>query len=97
LSYDPRTGVATAYGYTGEGVATANLAGRVLTDLITGTDSPLTRLPMTSHQPRAWEREPLRWAGVTFVRQSRQRLLREVERTGRYREKPTLAERLYDH
>ena len=31
--------VATARGYTGEGVAASNLSGRVLADLITGTDS----------------------------------------------------------
>jgi glycine/D-amino acid oxidase-like deaminating enzyme len=55
MNYDKRTGIATGRGYTGEGVATANLSGRVLADLITETDSPLTRLPMTTHQPRQWE------------------------------------------
>ena len=96
MTYDRRTGLATGRGYTGEGVATANLSGRVLADLITETDSPLTRLPMTRHRSRAWEPEPLRWLGVTFVTRSRQKLLREVERTGRYPEKPTLAQRLWD-
>jgi glycine/D-amino acid oxidase-like deaminating enzyme len=96
MSYDRRTGVATGRGYTGEGVATANLAGRVLVDLITERDSPLTRLPMTTHRSRTWEPEPLRWAGVTFVRRGRQKLLQQVERTGRYPEKPTLAQRLWD-
>jgi len=96
MTYDRRTGVATGRGYTGEGVATANLSGRVLADLITETDSPLTRLPMTAHPSRRWEPEPIRWLGVTFVRRGRQKLLQEVERTGRYPEKPTLAQRLWD-
>jgi glycine/D-amino acid oxidase-like deaminating enzyme len=96
MAYDPRLGVATGQGYTGEGVATANLSGRVLADLITGTDSDLTHLPMTKHRPRKWVREPLRWLGVKAVMQSRRRTDRQVERTGRYPEKPTLADRLWD-
>jgi glycine/D-amino acid oxidase-like deaminating enzyme len=96
MTYDRRTGIATGRGYTGEGVATANLSGRVLADLITETDSPLTRLPMTGHRSRPWEPEPLRWLGVTFVRRGRQKMLQEVERTGHYPEKPTLAQRLWE-
>jgi hypothetical protein len=34
--------------------------------------------------------------GVTTVRRGRQRTLAEVERTGSYPEKPTLAQRLWD-
>jgi glycine/D-amino acid oxidase-like deaminating enzyme len=97
MSYDRRSGIATGRGYVGDGVAIANLSGRVLTDLITETDSDLTRLPMTTHCSREWEREPMRWLGVTFVRRSRQRIQEEVERTGRYPEKPTLAQRIWDH
>ncbi len=97
MTYDPRTGIAIARGYTGEGVATANLAGRVLADLVTERDTELTRLPMTKHHPRRWEPEPLRWLGVTFVRRSRLKLLEQVERTGRYPDKPTLAQRLWEH
>lgn len=96
MSYDRRTGIATGRGYTGEGVATANLSGRVLADLITETDSPLARLPMTEHHSRPWEPEPVRWLGVTFVRRGRQKMLQEVERTGHYPEKPTLAQRLWE-
>jgi glycine/D-amino acid oxidase-like deaminating enzyme len=96
MAYDPKLGVAAGYGYSGEGVATANLSGRVLADLITGTDSDLTRLPMTTHRPRAWEPEPLRWLGVKAVRWSTLRTLRDVERTGKYPDRPTLADRLWD-
>jgi hypothetical protein len=95
MGFNQRTGVALAYGYTGEGVATANLSGRVLTDLITETDSALTRLPMASHQPVLWEPEPLRSIGVNVVRWSRYRKIDEVERTGRYPERPSLATRIF--
>ncbi len=97
MQYDRKSGIATGRGYSGQGVAAANLSGRVLADLITEQDTELTHLPMTQHVAREWEPEPIRWAGVTFVRKSRQRRTAEVERTGRYPEKPTLAQRLWDH
>ncbi|MEX1158776.1 MAG: hypothetical protein WEC79_07600, partial [Thermomicrobiales bacterium] len=96
MSYDRRTGVAMGYGYTGEGVATANLSGRVLADLITEADSELIQLPMTRHQPIDWEPEPLRWLGYSIVRRGRYRADEQVERTGRYPEQPGIAQRLWD-
>ena len=96
MGFNPRTGVALAFGYSGEGVATANLSGRVLTDLITETDSLLTRLPMASHQPVPWEPEPLRALGVNLVRQMRYRESEAVERTGRYPRWPGLVRRVLD-
>lgn len=97
MTYDRSSGIARAYGYTGEGVATANLSGRVLADLITEADSPLASLPMTKSTGARWEPEPLRWAGVTLVRHGRMRMLKKVERDGRYPEKPTLTQRLYGY
>jgi glycine/D-amino acid oxidase-like deaminating enzyme len=96
MGFNPRTGVALAYGYSGEGVATANLSGRVLTDLLTETDSDLARLPMASHQPVPWEPEPLRSLGVNLVRRSRYKEIEQVERTGTYPEKPSLAARVFN-
>jgi glycine/D-amino acid oxidase-like deaminating enzyme len=95
MSYDPASGIATARGYTGQGVATANLSGRTLTDLITGGCSDLTELPMTRHQSPEWEPEPLRWMGTTFVRKSLQRAEKQAEKRGRYSDKPTLAQRIW--
>lgn len=97
MTYDPATGIAAAYGYTGQGVATANLAGRVLADLITEADSPLVTLPMTRQASKDWEPEPFRWLGVTFVRKSRVRTLHDVERRGAYPARKTLAQRIYDY
>lgn len=64
VSYDPVTGVGSAGGYVGDGVAATNLAGRTLADLIRGVTSPLTSLPWVGHRSPAWEPEPLRWVGV---------------------------------
>lgn len=61
---DPRTGLGWAGGYVGHGVATANLAGRTLRDLVLGRDTELTRLPWVGRRVRGWEPEPLRWLGI---------------------------------
>ena len=45
-------------------MATTNLAGRTLADLITGADSELVALPWVDHRSPRWEPEPLRWLGV---------------------------------
>jgi glycine/D-amino acid oxidase-like deaminating enzyme len=67
VQLDPATGLAAAGGYVGTGVATANLAGRTLADLILGRDTPITRLPWVNHRVRSWEPEPLRWLAVTSL------------------------------
>jgi hypothetical protein len=45
-------------------VASTNLAGRTLADLLLGRTSALTRLPWVGHTSPRWEPEPLRWLGV---------------------------------
>ncbi|MFF9626346.1 NAD(P)/FAD-dependent oxidoreductase [Streptomyces griseosporeus] len=69
VTLDRATGLGWAGGYVGSGVATANLAGRTLCDLVRldsgqagATD--LTGLPWVGHRVRKWEPEPLRWLGV---------------------------------
>jgi glycine/D-amino acid oxidase-like deaminating enzyme len=65
--FDRATGLGAAGGYVGNGVGTAQLAARTLSDLILGNDTELTRLPWVNHHARAWEPEPLRWTGVRLV------------------------------
>jgi glycine/D-amino acid oxidase-like deaminating enzyme len=67
IDADPRTGLARAGGYVGEGVAAANLAARTLRDLVLGEPSGLVALPWVGRRPRAWEPEPLRWAAIHGV------------------------------
>ena len=64
VTYHPASGIGWAGGYTGHGVAAANLAGRTLADLVAGHRSELTALPWVGHRWRSWEPEPARWAGV---------------------------------
>ena len=97
MAFDARSGIATARGYIGHGVSTTNLAGRVLTDLITGTSSELTTLPVVNHRSRNWEVEPLRWLGVRYAQWSVGRLDEQAQRTGRAPTGKSLAERLAAH
>jgi glycine/D-amino acid oxidase-like deaminating enzyme len=64
VGLDRATGLAWAGGYVGDGVATTNLAGRTLADLITDRQSNLTSLPWVNRRSRRWEPEPLRWLGA---------------------------------
>jgi len=83
VGLDQATGLGWAGGYVGDGVATTNLAGRTLADLITGTDSALTRLPWVGHKSPEWEPEPLRWLGLNAGLQVMSLADREEARTAR--------------
>jgi glycine/D-amino acid oxidase-like deaminating enzyme len=61
---DRTTGLGWAGGYVGDGVATTNLAGRTLADLVLGRRTEITQLPWVGHQSPPWEAEPLRWLGA---------------------------------
>jgi glycine/D-amino acid oxidase-like deaminating enzyme len=97
FGYDRATGLAWAYGYAGQGVATANLAGRTLADLITGRSSALTELPMVGHAIRPWEPEPFRWLGARYVQSGLAAADRRAETSGVAPSGSTLAERLGRH
>jgi len=64
VGLDRSTGIGWSGGYVGDGVATTNLGGRTLADLIARRDTDITRLPWVNHRSRAWEPEPLRWVGI---------------------------------
>ncbi|CAL4858877.1 FAD-dependent oxidoreductase [Microbacterium sp. MM2322] len=64
VGFDRASGLGWAGGYVGTGVATTNLAGRTLADLVLEEESELTRLPWVGHRARRWEPEPLRWLAV---------------------------------
>ena len=83
VDYDRASGIATAGGYVGEGVAAANLAGRTLADLITDTVSERVDLPWVASQGRSWEPEPLRWLGIRGSRRIMARADDVEDRRGR--------------
>jgi glycine/D-amino acid oxidase-like deaminating enzyme len=97
FSYDPRTHIASARGYTGNGVATANLAGRTLAELMLDRQTERTHLPPVNHRSRSWEPEPLRFLGVRYVQRAFMGLDRKAEQTGHPPSGRSLAERLTAH
>lgn len=96
-AFDPRTGVACAYGYTGQGVSTSNLCGRILAEQIANERSELSQLPMAGHRSRDWEPEPLRWLAVRYIQQSMARTDARGQRTGQHATGKSLAERISRH
>lgn len=95
--FDPRTRVGAAYGYTGQGVATTNLAGRVLADLVVTGRTHFAELPMVGHRPRRWEPEPLRWIAARYLQTALARIDAKAARTGQPPTGNTLPERLVRH
>lgn len=80
---DRPLGVAWAGGYVGDGVNTANLAGRTLADLILERRTDLVTLPWVDHKWPKWEPEPLRWIGINAGLWMAKTADRSEERTGR--------------
>ncbi len=66
-TFDPATKIATARGYTGQGVSTTNLTGRVIAELITGKQTDLSKLPVAQRSSPVWEPEPFRWLVVRYM------------------------------
>jgi glycine/D-amino acid oxidase-like deaminating enzyme len=66
VTVDHASGVASAGGYTGDGVVMSYVAANALADLLTRPDvaTPFTTLPFVQHHGRRWEVEPLRWLGI---------------------------------
>jgi glycine/D-amino acid oxidase-like deaminating enzyme len=80
---DPRTGLAWAGGYVGEGVAASNLAARMLCELLLERPRELAALAWAGRSPRRWEPEPLRWAAIRATYALYRRCDRRERRSGR--------------
>jgi hypothetical protein len=63
---DYASGLASAGGYTGDGVVMSYVAANALADLIStpDVDTAFTVLPFVQHRSKRWEVEPLRWLGI---------------------------------
>ncbi len=73
VTFDAATGIGSAGGYVGEGVAATNLAGRIMADLVTRRRTDLTDLPWVDDFARRWEPEPLRWLGAKLLERAAER------------------------
>ena len=67
VGFDAHAKVGSILGYTGQGVSTSNVAGRLLAGLITNQATGLERLPLAQRRSRNWEMEPLRWLMVRYM------------------------------
>lgn len=94
VGYDRERSVAWAGGYVGDGVATANLAGRTLRDLINGNGTEITTLPWVDHRWRRWEQEPLSWIGINGAMKVFEQMDRNETRSGKPSKLAKLAEML---
>jgi len=74
VAFDPNTRIATARGYTGQGVSTTNLTGRIMAELISGKRTALCGLPIAERQSPLWEVEPLRWLAVRYMQDAFRRI-----------------------
>jgi glycine/D-amino acid oxidase-like deaminating enzyme len=94
VGLDRATGLAWAGAYVGDGVATTNLAGRTLSDLIRGEATELTGLPWVGHRSKRWEPEPLRWVGVNAALTAMASADEREARTGRPSKRATYVKRM---
>jgi glycine/D-amino acid oxidase-like deaminating enzyme len=67
VTFDRASGLGAAGGYTGHGVAAANISGATLADLILRRESELVTLPWVGHRSRRWEPEPLRFLASSAI------------------------------
>jgi len=74
VRFDPASRLGIISGYTGQGVATSNMAGRLLAALVAASSSALEKLPLAQHRSPNWEMEPLRWLVVTYMQKAFQRI-----------------------
>lgn len=95
VSFDRDKRIAWAGNYVGDGVATSNLAGRILRNLILEQDEEINSLPLVNHRSPSWEREPLRWLGIngglaaTALSDREERIINRPSRTAMLLEKLT--------
>jgi len=70
VSFDGGAKMGMICGYTGQGVATSNLSGRLLASLVNESSPELAKLPLARHRSPNWEMEPLRWLVVRYMQEA---------------------------
>ncbi|MCJ2182161.1 FAD-binding oxidoreductase [Novosphingobium sp. 1949] len=82
VAFDEGTRIAALHGYTGRGVSTSELAGRLMAARLLGRETGLEDLPFHTRAGPRWEPEPLRWAGIRYVNNAFTRMDAADERGG---------------
>ena len=85
VRFDGQSRVGLIGGYTGQGVSTSNMGGKLLAGLIGGFSTGLEKLPLAQRRSRGWIPEPLRWMVVRYMQGA---LLRIDEATEAGKRKP---------
>jgi glycine/D-amino acid oxidase-like deaminating enzyme len=67
VRFDASSRTGSIMGYTGQGVSTSNLCGRLLAGLILNRRTGLEMLPLAQRRSPNWEIEPLRWLVVRYI------------------------------
>ena len=67
VRFSPESRIAFAGGYTGQGIATANLAGQMLAGTIDDRPTGFESLPFAQRRSPSWIPEPLRWLIVRYM------------------------------
>lgn len=94
VGYDRSRKLAWAGPYVGDGVATSNLAGRIVRNLVLGRNDELNSLPVVNHCSKKWEVEPVRWFEVNAGLQAAGLGDAEEARTGKPSKVSALLEKL---
>lgn len=81
VNFDSREHIGFIGGYTGQGVSTSNMMGRLMAGMITQQQTGLEGLPFAQRISPRWPIEPLRWLTVRYMQNA---LLRidEADETG---------------
>lgn len=83
VRFSPQSRIAFAGGYTGQGVATANLAGQMLAGMIADRPTGFESLPFAQRRSPNWIPEPLRWLIVRYMQGAFLRI-DEADEAGRH-------------
>src|SRR5271156_3898280 len=79
VRFDASSRIGSIMGYTGQGVSTSNLSGRLLAGLITNRQTGLESLPLAQRRSPNWEVEPLRWLVVRYMQSAFLRIDKAAE------------------
>jgi glycine/D-amino acid oxidase-like deaminating enzyme len=97
VTFDPNSRLGSIMGYTGQGVSTSNLAGRLLAGLIANRQTGLELFPLAQRRSPNWEVEPLRWLVVRYMQRAFLRIDKAAEAGQRRPVDAPLAEYLGRH